>query len=329
MNKHNWLVTGAAGFIGSHIAEHLLINNQNVVALDNFSTGKERNIEQMISIAGDEAAKRFRLIRGDIQDFATCKEATKGVDFVLHHAALVSVPYSIKSPIETNNVNVTGFLNMLAASSENKVKRFVYASSSAVYGDDEQQPKIEGQIGIPLSPYAATKNINEIWSAAFNHIYDLECVGLRYFNVFGSRQEPEGAYAAVIPSWFKALMKNEPAVIYGDGENTRDFCYVKDIVKANICAARTKNKRAFGNVFNIGLGKQTSLNELFEIIKSIASPKSKARPQYAAFREGDIRHSVANIDSAVNVLQFKPEYSLQRGLEEAAEWYSVFLVNNS
>ncbi|MCL1875113.1 MAG: SDR family oxidoreductase [Synergistaceae bacterium] len=325
MNNYTWLVTGAAGFIGSHITEHLLTNDQKVVALDNFSSGKERNIEQMINIAGEEAAQRFRLIRGDIQDFATCKEACKGIDFVLHHAALVSVPHSIKRPIETNSVNVTGFLNMLTASSENKVKRFIYASSSAVYGDDEQQPKIEGQIGIPLSPYAATKNINEIYAAAFNHIYNLECIGLRYFNVFGSRQDPDGAYAAVIPSWFKALMKNESAIIYGDGENTRDFCYVKDVVKANICAAMTNNKRAFGNVFNIGLGKQTSLNELFEILKGIAAPKSEARPQYAAFREGDIRHSVAKIDSAVSVLGFKPEYSLQRGLAEAAEWYSVFL----
>lgn len=325
MNNYCWLVTGAAGFIGSHITEHLLINGQNVVALDNFSSGKERNIEQMISIVGENAAQRFRLIRGDIQNFEMCIEACKGVDYVLHHAALVSVPHSIKRPIETNSVNVSGFLNMLTASSKSKVKRFIYASSSAVYGDDEQQPKIEGQIGIPLSPYAATKNINEIYAAAYNHIYDLECIGLRYFNVFGSRQDTEGAYAAVIPSWFKALMKNEPAVIFGDGENTRDFCYVKDVVKANICAAMTNNKRAFGNVFNIGLGKQTSLNELFEILKSIAAPKSEARPQFAAFREGDIRHSVANIDSAVSVLGFRPEYSLKQGLSEAAEWYSAFL----
>ena len=321
MKTLNWLVTGAAGFIGSNIVEHLLINSQNVVALDNFSTGNERNIEQVMDIAGEDSADRFRLIRGDIQDYPTCMAACNGVDIVLHHAALASVPLSLERPLETNSVNVTGFLNMLTASKENNVKRFIYASSSAVYGDDPYQPKIEGRVGIPLSPYAATKRINEIYAAAYNYIYNFECVGLRYFNVFGPRQHPEGAYAAVIPRWLKAFMKEEPIIIYGDGENTRDFCYVKDIVKANICAAMTENKRAFGNVFNIGLGKQTSLNELFEILKSAAAPKSEVKPQYAAFREGDIRHSVANIDSAVNVLGFKPDYSLKQGLTEAFQWY--------
>ena len=321
MKNYNWLVTGAAGFIGSHITEHLLINDQNVVALDNFSTGKESNIEQICKIAGENASGKLRLIRGDIQDLSTCKEACKGVDFVLHQAALASVPLSMKKPLEINDVNVTGFLNMLIASKENKVKRFIYASSSAVYGDDAHQPKIEGRIGTPLSPYAASKVINEIYAATFNHIYDLECIGLRYFNVFGTRQDPGGAYAAVIPRWLKALIKNEPVIIYGDGENTRDFCYVKDIVKANICAAKTKNKRARGNVFNIGRGKQTSLNELFEIVKNVVDPKSDVKPQYEAFREGDIRHSVALIDSAVSILEFKPDYSLQQGLTEAVGWY--------
>ncbi|MCL1941784.1 MAG: SDR family oxidoreductase [Synergistaceae bacterium] len=324
---YNWLVTGAAGFIGSHIAEFLLTNGQNVAALDNFSTGSERNIEQMLDAAnaGENGAsaseKKFRLIRGDIRDHSVCTEACRGMDFVLHHAALASVPLSLENPIETNDVNVSGFLNVLDASREAGVKRFIYASSSAVYGDDAYQPKTESRVGTPLSPYAATKSINETYAAAYNHIYDIECVGLRYFNVFGSRQDPEGAYAAVIPRWFNALMKKEPVIIYGDGENTRDFCYVKDIAKANICAAATENKRALGNVFNIGLGKQTSLNELFEIVKSIAAPKSDARPQYEAFREGDIRHSVAGIDSAASALGFKPDYSLQQGLKEAARWY--------
>jgi len=317
----NWLVTGAAGFIGSHIVEYLLVNDQNVVALDNFSTGNERNIEQVMEIAGGNAAGRFRLIRGDVRDYETCKAACSGVDFVLHHAALASVPLSLEKPLETNSVNVTGFLNILTASKESNVKRFIYASSSAVYGDDQYQPKTEQKVGTPLSPYAASKSINEIYAATFNNIYDLECVGLRYFNVFGPRQHPEGAYAAVIPRWFKALMKKEPIIIYGDGESTRDFCYVKDIVKANICAVSTENKRAFGNIFNIGLGKQTSLNELFEIVKSIVAPKSEIKPQYTAFREGDIRHSVANIDSAIKVLEFKPDYSLKQGLAEAVEWY--------
>jgi len=297
------------------------MNDQNVVALDNFSTGKESNIQQVMDIIGENAALKFRLIHGDIQDFSTCNEACCGIDFVLHHAALASVPLSMERPIETNNVNVTGFLNMLTASRRNKVKRFIYASSCAVYGDDRHQPKTESRVGTPLSPYAATKFINEVYAATFNHIHDIECIGLRYFNAFGSRQDTDGAYAAVIPRWFKALIKNEPVIIYGDGENTRDFCYVKDIVKANICAAMTKNKRACGNVFNIGLGNQTSLNELFEIVKNVAAPKSEARPQYAAFREGDIRHSVASIDSAVFVLGFNPDYSLQQGLIESAPWY--------
>ena len=322
MKNHTWLVTGAAGFIGSHIMEHLLINGQNVVALDNFSTGKEINIEQVMNIAGGDAESKFRLINGDIRDISTCREACSGADFVLHHAALASVPLSLERPIEVHNVNVTGFLNVLTASKESNVKRFVYASSSAVYGDDTHQPKTESRVGTPLSPYAAAKSINEIYAATFDHIYNIECIGLRYFNVFGSRQDPNGAYAAVIPRWFKALMKKEPAIIYGDGENTRDFCYVKDVVKANICAAMTNNKRAFGNVFNIGVGKQTSLNELFETIKSIAAAKSDIRPQYVAFREGDIRHSVANINSAASVLGFKPDYSLLQGLEEAAQWYA-------
>jgi UDP-N-acetylglucosamine 4-epimerase len=322
LKNHNWLVTGAAGFIGSHITEYLLTCDQNVIALDNFSTGKERNIEQVRNTAGDEASRKFRLIRGDIQDFSTCLEACKGIDFVLHQAALVSVPLSIKRPMETNSINVTGFLNMLAASKENKVKRFIFASSSAVYGDDPHLPKTEGHIGTPLSPYAAAKVINEIYAATFHHIYDLKCIGLRYFNVFGPRQDPEGAYAAVIPRWFKALIKNEPAIIYGDGENTRDFCYVKDVVKANICAAMTENKRAYGNVFNIGVGKQTSLNELFEIVKNIAVPKSESKPHYEAFKEGDIRHSVASIDLAASTIGFKPEYSLQQGLSESVQWYA-------
>jgi UDP-N-acetylglucosamine 4-epimerase len=321
LKNYCWLVTGAAGFIGSHITEYLLINDQNVVALDNFSTGKESNIEQMCKIVGDNALKKFRLIRGDIQDLSICMEASKGVDFVLHQAALASVPLSMKKPMEINNVNVTGFLNMLIASKENKVKRFIYASSSAVYGDDSHQPKTEGRIGTPLSPYAASKVINEVYAATFNNIYNLECIGLRYFNVYGTRQDPEGAYAAVIPRWFRAFIKNEPVIIYGDGENTRDFCYVKDIVKANICAAKTNNKRARGNVFNIGKGKQTSLNELFEIVKNTIAPKSDLKPQYEAFREGDIRHSVALIDSAVSTLEFKPDYSLQQGLTETAQWY--------
>lgn len=321
MEKHSWLVTGAAGFIGSHLVEKLLSDGQNVVGLDNFSTGKEENISQVMQLVGSEKAANFRMIMGDIRNSDVCAEACCSVDYVLHHAALASVPYSMSNPVETHEVNVTGFLNMLVAARDAKIKRFVYASSSAVYGTDSHLPKVESRTGAPLSPYAASKSINEVYAAMFTQIYGLDCIGLRYFNVFGPRQSPDGAYAAVIPRWFKALADGEDVVIYGDGENTRDFCFVRDIVLANVLSATTDNQRAFGEAFNVGLGRQTSLNDLYEIVKKTVDPKSTRRPRYEAFREGDIRHSVADVSKIQSILGFNPRFTLDTGLTESKQWY--------
>lgn len=312
MEKATWLITGAAGFIGSHLTENLLKDGHSVIGLDNFATGKRDNIEKCI---GTNPAN-FRLIEGDIRNIETCLKACEGVNFILHHAAVASVPFSISNPSETYDTNVNGFLNILEGARKAKVSRIIYASSSAVYGDDPHLPKVESRLGVPLSPYAASKTANELYAATHYQVYGLKCVGLRYFNVFGPRQDPNGAYAAVVPKWLGALSQGKRPIIYGDGDNTRDFCYVKDIVNANICAATTENKRAFGNAFNIGLGKQTSLNELFDILKKIASPQSAITPIYEAFRDGDIRHSVADVELASSVLGFKPKYTLQCGLEE-------------
>ena len=303
VHENTWLVTGAAGFIGSHLAEALLSLGQKVVGLDDFSTGREENIKGL----------SLNMIRGTITDLDTCRKACEGVDYVLHHAALASVPASMKDPIGYHHVNITGFMNILQASRENQIKRVVYASSSAVYGDSEYMPKVEDKIGKFLSPYAATKYINEVWAGLFTRVYGLECVGLRYFNVFGKRQDPNGAYAAVIPKWIDAIKANKLPVIYGDGTATRDFCAVQNVVLANILAAT--EPEASGRVFNIGCGVETSLKELMTKIYAVFAPDRDVKFIQEAPREGDILHSSASIELARKVMKFEPVVYLQEGLE--------------
>lgn len=310
------LVTGVAGFIGSHLLEQLLRNGQKVVGLDNFATGHQKNIDEVLSqVQGD-----FRLIQGDIRDAKICQEAVQGVDFVLHQAALGSVPRSISDPLTTHDVNVTGFLNMLIAAKDAGVKRFVYASSSSVYGDSPILPKLETHQGNPLSPYAVSKMTNELYAKAFSNCYPIETIGLRYFNVFGARQDPNGQYAAVIPLWVKALLHNEPVYINGDGETSRDFCYVKNVVQANILAATTQNKEAVNTAYNIAVGDQTSLNQLYHALTECLNING-VRPVYRDFRPGDVRHSLANIEKASTLLGYLPTHKIDAGLDEAIEWY--------
>ena len=304
-----WLVTGAAGFIGSHLTEVLLANNQNVVGIDDFSTGKMENIDE----AADEKRDNFHLIKGSITDFKVCRCACEGVDYVLHHAALASVPASMKDPVNYDKVNVSGFVNILQAAKENNVKRVVYASSSAVYGDDDALEKIESKIGKFLSPYAMTKYLNEVYAEFYTRVFGLECVGLRYFNVFGKRQDPNGAYAAVIPKWIRAVKSGELPVIYGDGTATRDFCAVQNVVKANLLAAL--EPEAAGKVFNIGCGVSTSLNDLMKVIYEIFAPGQEIKFKREAPRDGDILHSSASIEKAKRILKFEPALYLKEGLK--------------
>lgn len=304
-----WLVTGAAGFIGSNITEILLSHGQNVVGLDNFFTGKHENIEAALK----SSKGKFTLIEGSITDFNTCLKAAKKVDYVLHHAALISVPASMKDPVNYNEVNVSGFLNILQAAKENKVKRVVYASSSAVYGDDDRPEKIESVIGKFLSPYAMTKYINEVYGEFFTRVYGLECVGLRYFNVFGKRQDPNGAYAAVIPKWINAIKSGKLPVIYGDGTATRDFCAVQNIVYANLLAALAPE--AGGKVFNIGCGQKTNLNDLLKEIYEVFAPDKEIKFKRESPREGDILHSMASIELAQKILKYNPVLHLKEGLK--------------
>ena len=309
--KKRWLVTGAAGFIGSHLTEVLLSNGQNVVGLDDFSTGKIKNIEE--ALKNSQGRGNFTLIKGSITDIKTCREAAEGVDYVLHHAALASVPASMKDPVNYNEVNVSGFMNILQASRENKIKRVVYASSSAVYGDDDAPQKIESSIGKFLSPYAMTKYINEINAEFFTRVYGLECVGLRYFNVFGKRQDPNGAYAAVIPKWISAIKNNELPIIYGDGTATRDFCAVQNVVNANLLSAL--EPEAAGKVFNIGCGVSTSLNDLMKVIYEVAAPGREIKFERKPPRDGDIIHSSASIEKAKKILKYTPVLFLKEGLK--------------
>lgn len=300
-NQYRWLVTGAAGFIGSNLVEALLSMNQKVIGLDNFSTGYERNIKNALKNT-DRALDNFIFLEGDIRNLKICHQACKGIDYVLHHAALGSVPRSIEEPFEANTNNVNGFLNMLAAAKDSGVQRFVYASSSAVYGNDPHPLKSEEAVGNPLSPYAATKVINEIYADTWYQVYGLESVGLRYFNVFGVRQDPNGAYAAVIPKWIEAMQKGLPIKIFGDGKTTRDFCYIKDVVHANILAALNAQKGAAGRAFNIACGEKTTLNQLFDTLKALIDPASSITPVYEDFRKGDIPHSMASIAQAKKFL---------------------------
>ncbi len=311
-----WLVTGVAGFIGSHLLETLLGLDQRVVGLDNFATGSWRNLKAVAAIVGPPGWRRFHLIEGDIRDLATCRQAVAGVDAVLHQAALGSVPRSVKEPIASHEVNVSGFLNMLVAARDGGVVNFVYASSSSVYGDEAGLPKVEDRVGQPLSPYALTKRANELYAQVFDRSYGFKSIGLRYFNVFGPRQDPDGPYAAVIPRWIAAMTADQNVVIYGDGETSRDFCFVANAVQANLLAA-VAEEHARGHVYNVAFGDRASLNELFV---NLATGLNEAgihynrSPAFEDFRQGDVRHSQANIDKARRLLGYRPEFSLSDGL---------------
>ena len=321
----SWLVTGVAGFIGSNLLEALLRLNQHVVGLDNFSTGKERNLQQVQESATAGQWNKFRFMRGDIREFQFCREACEGVDFVLHQAALGSVTRSLEAPLQTHECNVTGFLNMLLAARDAEVKRFVYASSSSVYGDHPGLPKVEDTLGNCLSPYALSKRVDELYANIFAQCYRIECIGLRYFNVFGPRQDPAGPYAAVIPKWIHAMLLNQPVQINGDGESSRDFCYIANVVQANLLAATTQNADAKNRVYNIAVGDCTTLNELFfmlqQRLKRCDLPVSVVEPLYMEFRSGDVRHSQADISSAQRLLGYKPRHTVSQGLDEAFDWY--------
>jgi UDP-N-acetylglucosamine 4-epimerase len=320
-----WLVTGAAGFIGSHLLETLLRLDQTVVGLDNFITGRKANLEEVKRLVKPGQWKRFTFHEGDIQDTAACRRACSGVDYVLHQAALGSVPRSIEDPIASNASNVTGSLNMIAAARDAKVRRFVYASSSSVYGDDPDLPKVEDRTGHPLSPYAVTKAVNELYAAVFARAYGLQSVGLRYFNVFGARQDPNGPYAAVIPQWIQAMLRNQPVHINGDGSTSRDFCYVANTVQANLLAATAPDAAAPGSVFNVALNSRTTLTELFELLRvRLAKDHSwlrEARPIHRPFRPGDVMHSQAEISLARRQLGYEPTHTVEQGLDEALAWY--------
>lgn len=324
-HRYHWLVTGAAGFIGSNLVEKLLKLGQRVTGLDNLSAGYLHNFEQIEELVGAEVWRNFQFIRGDIRSLEDCVEACNGVDYVLHQAALGSVSRSIEDPILTNASNVTGFLNMLVAARDAKVKRFVYAASSSTYGDHPKLPKIEDQIGKPLSPYAVTKLVNELYADVFARTYGIQPIGLRYFNVFGPRQDPNGAYAAVIPLWISALIKNGEVAINGDGETSRDFCFIDNVVQANILAAQAGDPAAVNQVYNIALGDRTTLNELYQAMCSLLLerlPHVQAhRPKYREFRNGDIRHSQADISKARTLLGFEPTHSVGAGLRQAMDWY--------
>lgn len=324
-SQRTWLITGVAGFIGSNLLEALLKINQKVIGIDNFSTGYQRNLVEVQKIVTREQWHNFSFMQADICRLADCQIACSGVDYVLHQAALGSVPRSVEDPITTNASNVTGFLNMLVAARNSNVRRFVYAASSSTYGDHPSLPKVEEHIGKPLSPYAVTKYVNELYADVFSKTFGLPSIGLRYFNVFGSRQDPGGAYAAVIPKWIASMLTGEPVYINGDGENSRDFCYISNVVQANLLAATTQNKEAINQVFNIAVGERTTLNDLYAQIKqNLVStyPNLKdSKPIFRGYRAGDVRHSLASIDKARVKLGYKPTHNLGNGLTLAMTWY--------
>ena len=323
--QKTWLVTGNAGFIGSNLTEFLLSHKQKVVGLDNFSTGHQHNIDDVLSTVGDEAAKNFIFIEGDVADFETCQKACKGVDIVLHQAALGSVPRSIADPVTSNRSNITGFLNILTAAKDTGIKRFVYASSSSVYGDSEELPKVEERTGNLLSPYATMKMTNELYAGVFSRTYDIETIGLRYFNVFGRRQDPDGAYAAVIPKWVGSLLASEDVFINGDGETSRDFTYINNVIQMNLLAGTTTNPDAIGEAFNVAVGGRNTLNELYALINKELKTHSpgfqEQQATYQDFRAGDIRHSNANISKAQKLVEYVPTHDIYQGMEEAIQWY--------
>lgn len=337
MNKYNevlkqlndtpksWLITGVAGFIGSNLLETLLKNNQLVLGVDNFSTGHQHNLDQVKSSVSSGQWDKFTLVKGDIRDKDICKDLCGDINYVLHQAALGSVPRSLEDPITTNENNISGFLNILTAAKDANVDRFVYAASSSTYGDHPDLPKVEDKTGNPLSPYAVTKLVNELYAEVFAKCYNFKAIGLRYFNIFGRRQDPDGAYAAVIPKWVSNIINNETVYINGDGETSRDFCYIDNTVQANILAATTTNPDATNQVYNVALNQRTSLTELFYMIQSKLSARIDTivnnEPVYRDFRAGDVRHSLADISKAQNLLGYSPTHVIDEGLEEAMDWY--------
>jgi UDP-N-acetylglucosamine/UDP-N-acetylgalactosamine 4-epimerase len=332
-NQNTWLVTGIAGFIGSNLLEKLLILNQKVVGLDNFDTGYQHNIDQAIedanNVIGKDMSDNFTFINGDIRELDDCKQACNGIDYVLHQAALGSVPRSIENPIDTNRANVDGFLNMLVASKDSNVKRFVYAASSSTYGDHSDLPKVENKIGNPLSPYSVTKVVNELYANVFAKTYGFKSIGLRYFNIFGKRQNPNGSYAAVIPKWAEAILNKNEVFINGDGETSRDFCYIDNAVQANLLAATIDNNKANNQVYNVAHNDRTSLNKLYQMIEERLIQRTqtleKKKPIYRDFRAGDVRHSQADISKAKLLLGYKPKQTVSQGLDTYMNW---FIKNN-
>lgn len=326
-----WLITGVAGFIGSNLLETLLKLNQNVVGLDNFATGHQYNLDEVQSLVTPEQWANFKFYEGDIRNFEDCQTACAGVDYVLHQAALGSVPRSIADPILTNSANITGFLNMLVAARDANVASFTYAASSSTYGDHPALPKVEENIGNPLSPYAVTKYVNELYADVFARTYGFKAIGLRYFNVFGKRQDPNGAYAAVIPKWTAAMIAGDDVFINGDGETSRDFCFIENTVQANILAATTQNDEAKNQVYNVAVGDRTTLNDLFNAIKDALNENGVTytkEPVYREFRAGDVRHSQANISKIKNLLGYDPEFLILQGVKNSMSWYIGFLIKN-
>ncbi len=323
-----WLITGVAGFIGSNLLEELLKLDQEVVGLDNFATGYQRNLDEVRSLVSARQWQRFRFVEGDIRDLDVCREVCAGVDYVLHQAALGSVPRSLADPITSNAANIDGFLNMLVAARDAQVKSFVYAASSSTYGDHPALPKVEDTIGRPLSPYAVTKYVNELYADVFARSYGFNSIGLRYFNVFGKRQDPEGAYAAVIPKWTAAMIQGEDVFVNGDGETSRDFCFVENAVQANLLAASTEDDAARNQVYNVAVGHRISLNELFHAIRSTLAENGVAyekTPVYRDFRPGDVRHSQADVSKAERLLGYQATHDICAGLRVAMPWYVQFL----
>jgi UDP-N-acetylglucosamine 4-epimerase len=329
--QHAWLITGVAGFIGCNLLESLLKLNQKVIGLDNFATGHRHNLDQIRVSVSPEQWARFSFIEGDIRKLEDCRKACQGVEFVLHQAALGSVPRSLEDPITTNSTNIDGFLNMMVAARDAQVKRFVYAASSSTYGDHPGLPKLEDIIGKPLSPYAVTKLVNEQYADVFARAYGFKTIGLRYFNIFGPRQDPAGAYAAVVPKWTAAMIKNEPVWINGDGETSRDFCYIANTVQANLLAATAESPEATNQVYNVAVGDRTTLNDLFESIRATLEPRfphlKDYKPGYRDFRAGDVRHSLADIGKARTLLGYEPSHRIKEGLEEAMDWYVANLFS--
>jgi len=328
-----WLITGAAGFIGSHLAESLLKLDQAVVGLDNFSTGSRGNLEHVRRSVGDARWRNFRLIEGDIRSPDTCREACRGAAVVLHEAALGSVPRSIDDPVASTEANVIGQLNMLLAARDAGVRRFVYASSSAVYGDSAALPKVEPELGRAMSPYGLTKHVNELYAGVFEACYGYPSIGLRYFNVFGPRQDPDGAYPSVIPAWIGALLRNQTAYVNGDGNAARDFCHVDNVVQANLLAATVTDPAALNQAYNVALGEQTSLNELFEMIRALMVPRlphlRTVRAVHRAPRRGDMQFSCADIGRAAKLLGYRPAVRIMEGLQSTIGWYAANLLEDA